>query len=354
VIARLPENCSALYADLLQKVMDSRFASLSGGSFVAKKIRDAKYWYYQTRQLDGARKQYFLGRDTPEIQEKIATAKAVKADSAPILDERRRLVAMLSLSGATMEKGRPAKIMDSLSQAGLFTAGGTLVGSFAFSCYGNMLGVSFDSGLYRTEDMDFSLARGVSIGIGRNLQKDLLQVDSTLKIPRQINPAIKPFELIASDGFKVEFLTTQDAVAEKAPVLIEHFAVHALPLAYMDYLIEHPQPAVLLNGAGIFVRVPDPARFALHKLAISQLRPSGHKSKADKDLRQAEAILQVLLEDNPGLVLLAANALRERADLMVNLARKGMARLPGEIREALEGWLPEKAWNAETGQVVSR
>ncbi len=348
MISRLPDNCNTLYADLQQKVLDS-LATQAGGSFVSKTVKGATYWYFQTPQVSGRRKQICIGRETPEILERVMKAREAKADASRILEERKRLVAMLSVGGATIEKGRPAKIIDSMASAGVFDGGGVLVGSFAFACYGNMLGVSFNSALLRTEDMDFSIERDIQIGLARNIGDDLRRVDPSLKTPPQLLPSSVPFELIASDGFKVEFLTARESVADKVPVLIEQLSVHAQPLEYMDYLIGNNQPAVILHGAGIPVRVPDPARFALHKLAVSQLRPVAMKTKADKDLRQASAILEVLLGDNPGLVMLAADALNERSDMMANLTRKGALLLPGDMRDEVIGMVPEKEWDTRQG-----
>lgn len=115
-----------------------------------------------------------------------------------------------------------------------------------------------------------------------------------------------------------------------------------MPLPYMDYLLNQTQDAVVLNGAGIPVKVPDPARFALHKLAVSQLRPVGEKTKSDKDIRQAEQLLEVLLADNPGSAMLAADAANEREDLLGNLILKGASRLPPEMRESLRGWFTRR------------
>lgn len=120
----------------------------------------------------------------------------------------------------------------------------------------------------------------------------------------------------------------------------------------LDYLINQTQDAVVLNGAGIPVKVPDPARFALHKLAVSQLRPVGEKTKSDKDIRQAEQLLEVLLADNPGSAMLAADAVNEREDPLGNLILKGASRLPPEMREPLCGWVHEKVWDAELGKAI--
>ena len=53
-----------------------------------------------------------------------------------------------------------------------------------------------------------------------------------------------------------------------------------LPLRFLDYLIEHPAQAVLLTGSGLLVHVPDPARFAFHKLWIAKRRPVSEQAKA--------------------------------------------------------------------------
>lgn len=353
MISHLPDNCNTLYADLQQKVLDS-LAVQTGGSFVSKTVKGATYWYFQTPQVAGQRKQICIGRETPDILKQVESSREAKADASKILEERKRLVAMLSVGGAAIEKGRPAKIIDSMASAGVFDGGGVLVGSFAFACYGNMLGVLFNSALLRTEDIDFSIERGIQIGVARNIGDDLRRVDPSLKTPPQLLPSSVPFELIASDGFKVEFLTTRESAADKVPVLIEQLSVHAQPLEYMDYLIENHQPAVILHGAGIPVRVPDPARFALHKLAISQFRPSGMKAKADKDLRQAGAILEVLLEDNPGLVILAADALNERNDMMANFTREGALLLPEGMKDEVIGMVPKKEWDTSRGMPLRR
>jgi len=240
-----------------------------------------------------------------------------------------------------------------MSEVGLFAAGGVLVGSFAFSCYGNMLGVSMSNKLMRTEDMDFSVERTLEIGFHRAILEDLTGVDSTFRRPADINPSAPPFDVISSDGFKVEFLTTKESAADKGSVYIDRFSLHALPLDYMDYLLDQAQPAVVASGAGVLVQVPDPARYALHKLAISQLRPAANQTKAIKDVEQAGAILDVLLEDNPGLVMLAADALKTRSDLMANLVTKGVKRLPLETQSLFSDLihLPVVEWDTQTGQV---
>ena len=354
MIKRLPDNCISLYANLLQKTMDSRNVPLSGGSFVSKKIGESVYWYYQTKDA-GATKQKYLGKESEALLDGIERAKRLSASSKSILGERARLVAMLGAGGAFLEKGRPAKILSMVSDAGLFHAGGVLVGSFAFACYGNMLGVVLDSRLSRTEDMDFSVEREMEIGISRPVLEDLHEADPTFRNQKQINPSLHSFDTIASDGFKVEFLTTKNDVHDRAPVLVKRFALYAQPLEFMDYLIEDAQQAVILSGAGIPVMVPNPARFALHKLAVSQLRPPAYQAKITKDLAQADSLLKTLMEDNPGSVLLASDALKQRSDALIMHVADGARRLGENGAKLIEyTGIQDYRWDTGTGSMVDQ
>lgn len=329
MIKRLPENCTLLYSDLLQKVESSQCVPIGGGSFTSKTIKGATYWYFQTKS-NGETIQKYLGRESDALLQSIELSKGQSEWFKRILDERKRLIAMISAGGGSMEKGRPAKILTRLADAGLFTSGGVLVGSFAFSCYGNMLGVSTGNELSRTSDMDFSVEKNLEIGIQRSMIREVEEIGGFKQSP-SFSPSIKSFDLIADDGFKVEFLTTKENAQEKTPVLIERFMLHAQPLEFMDYLIEETDKAVVLHGAGIPVVIPSPARFALHKLAVSQLRPARHQAKSVKDISQASAIIEVLLEDNPGSLLIAADALRDRGDFLSNHVLAGMKKLPEQI-----------------------
>ena len=57
---------------------------------------------------------------------------------------------------------------------------------------------------------------------------------------------------------------------------------------------------VIVDGGGVLVHVPDPARFGLHKMIVSGEREMTRHTKREKDLRQAAQVLSVLLEERPG------------------------------------------------------
>ena len=134
---------------------------------------------------------------------------------------------------------------------------------------------------------------------------------------------------------RVDFLTPLAGPESSKPVFLPSLGVSAHPLRLLDYLIEDPAQAVVVTGPGILVNVPHPARFAFHKLWISRRRPVSEQTKAAKDLRQAGEILDVLLEDRPGDLGIAWDALR-RHGAAAESVREAMARLAPEVRERLE------------------
>lgn len=70
----------------------------------------------------------------------------------------------------------------------------------------------------------------------------------------------------------------------------------AAPLQYLAWLIEGPVETIALWGAGIPISVPQPARFAVHKLILAQKRDAANRPKRVKDLAQAKALIDVLLQ----------------------------------------------------------
>jgi hypothetical protein len=74
--------------------------------------------------------------------------------------------------------------------------------------------------------------------------------------------------------------------------------------------------------------VPQPARYALHKLIISQERDRSAADKRKKDLVQAAEMIALLKEDHPGDLELAKEAAVARGagwkEKMDSAAKEGM------------------------------
>jgi hypothetical protein len=56
----------------------------------------------------------------------------------------------------------------------------------------------------------------------------------------------------------------------------------------------------VVDGGGVLVNVPHPARFAVHKLLVAQDRAAAFQAKSRKDVAQAAQVLFALEELRPG------------------------------------------------------
>ncbi len=123
----------------------------------------------------------------------------------------------------------------------------------------------------------------------------------------------------------------------------------AQPLRFMDFLIREPVRAVLLYGAGVSVLVPDPARYAIHKLIIASRRHAHSALKRDKDIMQAGTLVEALLQTkrSPDLAMAYIEAW-ERGPAWEEAIKIGAAMLPDERKDRLRECL--EAGGRETGE----
>ncbi|HYU32323.1 MAG TPA: GSU2403 family nucleotidyltransferase fold protein [Thermoanaerobaculia bacterium] len=343
----LPESVQTLYAEFLEQTIHAEAeAAVLGapqGSFVSKTIKGGTYWYFQ--RMEGDRKrQVYLGKESPSLLAWMEEVRQARARSAADEAQRSRLGSMLAAGGATPVSPGMAKVLQLLGESGIFRMGGVLVGTQAFVAYGNMLGVRFDQQTLRTQDVD--LAQDRAIGIALSEETAPVNVERTLSgsglgffpvpalDPRQPSTSFK----IRGREMRVDFLTPLVGPESNDPVFLPSLGVSAHPLRFLDYLIERPAQAVLVTGAGILVNVPDPARFAFHKLWISQRRPVSEQTKAVKDLRQAGDLLEALLADRPGDLLVAWEALG-RTPAPLRTVTSAVRGLPAELQGSLAALL---------------
>jgi hypothetical protein len=100
-------------------------------------------------------------------------------------------------------------------------------------------------------------------------------------------------------------------------------------MRYMDYLLENTIQAAAIHRTLSLVRVPDPARYGLHKFLVAEERPVIEETKAAKDAAQAEEVLGLLFEHRPGDVAIACEALVKR-NLHQKVLRSAQRRLKGD------------------------
>jgi hypothetical protein len=92
----------------------------------------------------------------------------------------------------------------------------------------------------------------------------------------------------------------------------------------------------VLYREGIRVRIPAPERYAVHKLIIASVRTGTHRAKVEKDLAQAEALIEVLAEARPYELASALDDARSRGRKWREAIDGSLVRRPG-IAEMLKG-----------------
>ncbi len=242
---------------------------------------------------------------------------------------------MLRAAGYLTVPRRHGRLLEELSTAGVFRLEAVLVGTHAFRCMSALLGIRFDEALATTGDGDIAQDGSVSIAVAEKASPPLLEAiaraERFVDIPT-LDPRSPPTSWQTPDHeLRVDVLTPlvgpDDSSAEKLTTL----GVHATPVRFLDFLLAETQPAVVLSGAGILVRVPTPERYALHKLIVASRRDRAFRDKARKDLEQARVLLEILLEQQPDDIADAWNDLVSRGGRWRKAAKETGRRLPERL-----------------------
>jgi hypothetical protein len=294
----IPLMLQTTYAELLDRTRAAAFsADFPGdGAFTAKLLRGRRYWYFQASSAHG-RCQKYVGPETPDLLERIAAHKATRTWQR----DQRSLVAVLVRGGNFPTPRRDiGDLAAALADAGVFRLRGVLVGTVAYQAYPAMLGVRLPATLVQTSDIDVAQFANVSAAMDdttRPMPEILQQVDPSFRPLPHIDPG-RAVSYMTASGLRVDFLTPNRGRDSEAPRNLPALGTDAQPLRFLDFLISEPEPAVLLHGTGVLVAVPAPQRFALYKLIVARRRRED-SVKREKDLLQARALLDVLIERRP-------------------------------------------------------
>ncbi len=339
-MVRQPAETQTLYAELSERLRALEgarsFASLSG-AFTKKPVRGGDYWYFKTSEGPAGQREYFVGSDTNETHAVIKGYAAGRSEVQAAHAHIQRLCAMLRQGGAMLTDTPSARVVAGLASAGIFRLGAMLVGTHAFIALGNILGVRWQSGL-RTQDIDLAAKRLMHIVVPQNTADRPRALEALnmgfLPVPG-LNPRVPETSFkVRGQTLRVDLLTPAQGARDGKPVVIQHLKAAAQPLEMLDYLLEAPVAAPLVNGGATLVNVPDPARFALHKLMVSGRRQVFEQTKAGKDRQQAAEIIAVLYEDRRGDIDLAAKALNKRPAPWRARLKRELAKLPDDMNPA--------------------
>ena len=341
MVEGLPESTQLLYSQLLDELLRTAY-SARGITFVTRDVKGNRY-HYMDYVIGSARQSYYLGPDEPELRERVEAAKERWARDSASKEERARLVSMLRAGKAVTLPAGHARVLEALAQAGVFVVGGVVVGSHAYALMANALGVRWDRATLRTQDVDLAHDYEIHVTVP----------DADVAIEEALERADKGFFAVPvlnrkhpSTTFKlrgaelsVSLVTPMRGPPDSTPKRVPSLNAMAKPLRFLDYLLDDVQPAAVPVRSGVLVNVPSPARFALHKLVVSQRRPAAFEAKARKDVQQAREVLSLLVDERPGDVLLAIDAAREMAPKFLKQLRAGLERMGGEVASEIETML---------------
>ena len=339
-MVRQPAEIQTLFAELSERLRALEgarsFASLAG-AFTKKQVRGNDYWYFKTSAGAAGQREYFVGADDRDTRALMKGYAAGRGESQTALAQVDRLCTMLRHGGAMLTDTPSARVIAGLARAGVFRLGAVLAGTHAFIVLGNLLGVRWQSGL-RTQDIDLAASRHLHIVVPQ-LNADLPRTLDALNMGFLPVPGLSPktpetsFK-VRGQTLRVDLLTPAQGARTGKPVVISRLNAAAQPLEMLDYLLDAPVAAPLVNGGATLVNVPDPARFALHKLMVSGRRQVFEQTKAGKDRQQAAEMLASLYEDRRGDITSAARALNKRPATWRTQLKRELAKLPDEFAPA--------------------
>lgn len=336
-IRRLSLTVQTAYADLLARLQDDSIMEL-GGTPVLRERRGRKYWYAVQRLGDRTTERY-LGPDTADVRARVARAETANEDLKERERQRGRLARMCREGGLPKMDAQTGKVLLALSKTGIFRLRGVIVGTHAFRCYSGLLGVEIPEALAVTEDIDVAAFHSVSVALDDRLDPALAEALKQIG-PFVARPGRHDQPTAWRDqrsGVLVELLTPNQGPDRDEPLALPALGAHAQPLRFLDYLIHEPTQAVALYRSGILINVPQPARYAIHKLIAAIRRVPSAAIKARKDIEQSAALIRVLAEDRPDELEEAFVAARERGRSWRETVDKGARRLPPDAKRALKG-----------------
>jgi hypothetical protein len=322
-VTRQPLENQTLYAELLEQLRTWESLRSIGsleGSFVGKRLKGERYLYFQYYEPGGAKRQIYVGKQTPELDQLVSTYYAERESLAEDLLSIQRLAAQLRAGGALLTDHPSARVIRQMAESGVFRLGGVLVGTHAYAVIGNLLGVHWEHAALRTRDVDIAAGRQsveteVAFAIPP-LEADIPAALDRLKmgffpIPQLDCRCPSTSYMIRGNRLRLDMLTPA-IKGQREPVYLPRFKAAAQPLPFLDYLIEQPIAAAVIDGGGVLVNVPMPARYAVHKLIVAVERSVEAQTKKEKDLVQAWQLLAFLKDERPGDILPALESATRR------------------------------------------
>lgn len=164
-----------------------------------------------------------------------------------------------------------------ISGAGFFDRS-VVIGSWVMLIYQELYGARY---VLRTMDVDFAVHIARS---QRGCRTDLKQLITDLGFTDYL--AAEGVQKFTGGGYEVEFIGQRSGGRDKGFLSVPEWNVTAIPLPFINILIDFSEEAKL---SGFAIRFPIPEAFFLHKLIIAWKRLTG--AKREKDIEQCAVIM---------------------------------------------------------------
>lgn len=336
----LPVAAQTAYAELFEMVQaaeTTRSPAALSGKVLWKTIKGRRYAYWAFKEIDGRKREYYLGPESPVI----AAIEEARLRGAPSLAALARQAAVALAQGCSATTPKHFRIVKRFADYQFFRAGGLLVGTHAFAAMGNQLGVAWEGNM-RTLDLDFAhhgSGGNVAVALPADLRIDTH--DALQSLQMGFLPALGGPKGLASQymserepDLRIDFITPMRRKDEL--LAMPDLGIALSPLKFLDYLIESPGQAVLIDRAdACLVNLPDPARYGLHKLIVAAERGARHP-KYRKDLAQALSLIEWHLERAPDALADAWKDLAARGAGWVKRARQTLSAAPADMDEVVQ------------------
>jgi hypothetical protein len=146
-------------------------------------------------------------------------------------------------------------------------------------------------------DVDFARAgRNISIALPHNLRLSVRDAISSLEmgllpIRELSDKAGAQYRNPDDPELRIDFVTPSSGDAKT--IRIDDLGLALEPLKFMEFSLEGTTQAAVFSGSSAcVVNLPDPARYAGHKLIVHGERPVAEQAKSNKDIQQAAALIE--------------------------------------------------------------
>jgi hypothetical protein len=295
--AELPLSAQTAYAELAEQARafeTTRAIEGLTGSFQKLDRKGKGYWYFAYRDFDGRVRMSYVGPEEPRVNALVERFRQNRVQK-PLAPQAQAAIAL----GCAPSPPKHFRIVKQLADYGFFRAGGVLVGTHAFVCYGNMLGVHWLHGS-ATLDIDFAHAgKNVSVALPADIR---INVHGALESLEMGLLPLSEFDGGAGAQYRnprdpelrLDFLTPM--VRKGSAVSMPELNLALEPIKFMEFSLEQTTQACVFSQRGAcIVNVPAPERYAVHKLIVFGERLPSERIKSRKDLLQAASLVEYFL-----------------------------------------------------------